>query len=81
MGYQSVDVGDNDAVLFLREDDSEAGLSIEVAFEMNENMCRTKLLALALSWACQDEDWRSRMILRAKKKVMKIVEDAGHEYE
>jgi hypothetical protein len=82
MSDNSVDVGDNDALLIIRDrPDDEAKLAIECGFKMDENMCATKLLALALSWSCQNEEWRHNMIMRAKHKVMKILEDEGYEYK
>lgn len=77
----TIKVDKDDVVLVFRPDDtSEAGVSVEIGMAIDKVITKTHLLAFAVMWACQNDEWRLKVMRRAKDKVCEILEENGHEY-
>jgi len=77
----TIKVDKGDVVLVFKPDDrTEAGVTVEIAMAIDKVITKTHLLAFAVMWACQNDEWREKVMRRAKDKVCKILEENGHEY-
>lgn len=60
-----VDVDKGEAAIVIRKD-----ASIETYMKLNEVVGEPSLLALGISWSCENEDWKLRLMRKAKVKLL-----------
>ena len=60
-----VDVDKGEAAIVIRKD-----ASIETYMKLNEVVGEPSLLALGISWSCENEDWKLRLMRKARVKLL-----------
>jgi len=66
-----VDVDKGEAAIVIRKD-----ASIETYMKLNAVVGEPSLLALGISWSCENEDWKLRLMRKARLKLLGIIGDA-----
>jgi hypothetical protein len=53
----------------------EEGAKVTTLMTVGNVIEKAHLLALAIAWACENEEWKSAMMRRAKEKMEQIIRD------
>jgi len=62
-----VDCSQGECAIIVRDD-----LSVDTYIQINDSVAASQLLALGLSWALENEEWKNALMRRARKKVVEL---------
>jgi len=63
----TVDCSQGECAIIVRDD-----LSVDTYIQINDSVAASQLLALGLSWALENEEWKNALMRRARKKVVEL---------
>tara|TARA_S200000501_G_scaffold55953_2_gene46132 strand:- start:25657 stop:25950 length:294 start_codon:yes stop_codon:yes gene_type:complete len=63
-----VDVDGGEAAILIRKD-----ATIETYMKLNQVVGEPSLLALGISWSCENDDWKLRLMRRARTKLLDLM--------
>jgi hypothetical protein len=64
-----VDCGRGETALVIRHD-----MTLEIFLEVDAVVTTQHLLALGIKWSCENEEWKEKIIRKAKTKLLKLAE-------
>lgn len=67
-----IKLGKHEACLHIRRD-----ASVEVYLDITQEILEPELLALGLSWALEDAEWKKKLARKARKKLEAMLEEEG----
>lgn len=67
-----ITLGKHEACLYIRED-----ASVEVYLDITQEILEPELLALGLSWALKDVEWKQKLLRKAHAKLQAMLENEG----
>ena len=62
-----MDCSQGECAIIVRDD-----LSVDTYIQINDSVAASQLLALGLSWALENEEWKNALMRRARKKVVEL---------
>ena len=69
---KTITLQDHECAIIIRDD-----ANVETYLGIQREVRESELLALGLSWALEDKDWKTRVIRKARKKPISLCEKAG----
>lgn len=67
-----ITLGKHEACLYIKKD-----ASVEVYLDITQEILEPELLALGLSWALEDADWKQKLLRKAHAKLQAMLEKEG----
>jgi len=62
-----VDCSQGECAIIVRDD-----LSVDTYIQITDSVAASQLLALGLSWALENEEWKTALMRKARKKVVEL---------
>lgn len=67
-----IKLGKHEACLYIKKD-----ASVEVYLDITQEILEPELLALGLSWALEDAEWKQKLLRKAHAKLQAMLEKEG----
>lgn len=62
-----LDCSQGECAIIVRSD-----LTVDIYVQIKDRVAASQLLALGLSWALENEEWKTALIRKARKKVVEL---------
>lgn len=72
---KTITLGEHEAAIIIKMDST-----VESYINITQDIREPELLALGLSWSCENTEWKKKIARKAREKLMKLCDEEGVEY-
>lgn len=68
----NITLEEHECAIIIRRD-----ASVETYLKIQQAVLAPELLALGLSWACENEEWKKKIMRKAREKLIRLCDEEG----
>lgn len=68
----TITLKEHECAMIIRRDGS-----VETYLKLTQHVLEPELLTLGLSWACENEEWKKKIMRKAREKFLRICKEEG----